>query len=93
MSKLDEIIERHDLWVIGNVEHGIFIPLPHPETKQKVKALIKELVNTVVGGDSFIMPMRSMRTRNTAFKKYATKYFNTRIKERRDRVNQKIEDL
>jgi hypothetical protein len=50
----------------------------------------KQGVIDATGGISYPMPIpvpiKSMRTRNTAFKKYAVKYFNGKIQERRERL-------
>lgn len=40
-------------------------------------------IKRATGGYSYTMPMKSVRTRNTAFKLYAVKFFNSKIKERR----------
>ena len=39
-DRLEEILERFAEWTIKNVEHGIYIPLPSPETKQALQSYI-----------------------------------------------------
>jgi len=60
------------------------------ETKVRLSALLvksrRQAILEATGGMSFNMPMRSMRTRNTAFKKYAVKYFNSTIEKRSARM-------
>lgn len=41
-------------------------------------------IKRATGSYSYSMPMKSVRTRNTAFKLYAVKFFNGKIKERRE---------
>lgn len=35
-TELDRILDNFSLWVIKNVEHGIYIPLPSPEAKAQI---------------------------------------------------------
>lgn len=52
--------------------------------KHTQKARIDQ-VHKDLGGLPLTMPIKSVRTRNTAFKLYAVKFFNSKIKERRER--------
>lgn len=45
---------------------------------------IENGIKRATGGYSWSMPMKSVRARNTAFKLYAVKFFNGKIKERRE---------
>lgn len=40
MTDLDKLLEKHYLWAVQNVEHGIYIALPSPETKSAIQHLI-----------------------------------------------------
>ena len=51
--------------------------------KQVIEARIDQ-VHKDLGGLPLTMPIKSMRNRNTAFKRYGVKMFNTKIKERRE---------
>jgi hypothetical protein len=75
-------------------EDGDFVPVydSYNVLKDGLAADIAKLITEAridqvhkdLGGYSYSMPMKSMRTRNTAFKLYAVKFFNTKIKERRE---------
>ena len=80
MSKLDDIFKYLD-------------PYEGSDAKQQIKDLILELIGEATAGESYTMPIKSMRTRNTAFKVYANKHFNNRMKQRRERLRQKVEEL
>lgn len=75
-------------FVIGGEALDRLERLVHQHT---VSARIDE-VHKCLSGQSFTMPMKSMRTRNTAFKLYAVKFFNTKIKERRERRLQALNE-
>ena len=51
---------------------------------------IKKGIIRTTSDYSYTVPMKSMRTRNTAFKLYAVKFFNSRIKERRQALLQQL---
>ena len=53
---------------------------------QAVQEARKDQIHKDLGGYSYTMPIKSVRTRNTAFKLYAVKFFNSKIKERRERA-------
>jgi hypothetical protein len=44
-ERIDEILDRFAKWTITSVEHGIYIPLPSPETKAALLQLIEEVAN------------------------------------------------
>jgi hypothetical protein len=50
-NKIDEALERFAKWTIANVEHGIYIPLPSPETKAALEQLFKEEWLRMIGED------------------------------------------
>jgi hypothetical protein len=52
---------------------------------QMMSEVRRDQIGKDLGGYSYTMPIKSVRTRNTAFKLYATKFFNSKIKERRER--------
>lgn len=65
--------------------------IPPPSTIEsgidaKVKAAIIDATQPI----NYNSQMRSMRNSSTAYKKYAIKYFNTKIKERRERLLNKL---
>jgi len=48
---LDEILDKFATWTIQNVEHGIYIPLPSPETEQAILEAVNEIIgNTIPEG-------------------------------------------
>lgn len=67
-----------------------------PEAKQRLNALIekkvREAVNEATQPYHYTMPIKSVRTRNTAFKLYAVKFFNGNIKKRRERLLAQLQD-
>ena len=62
------------------------------EAKQRLLALIekekvgarKDQIGKDLSGIQYILPVRSVRTSNTAMKKYAVKFFNGEIAKRRN---------
>ena len=55
-SELEEILKRFAEWTINNVEHGIYISLPSPETSQAIQALIQQEKNKARIGWTMELP-------------------------------------
>jgi len=85
---LDKILDNHrsETWATGW----------NNDATEKAKATIQSHLEAAIreaerrgilkatGDYSYTMPMKSARTRNTAFKLYAVKFFNSKIRERRE---------
>jgi hypothetical protein len=88
-----EQTHRDDLWAVSTDEIK--------ETKEKLEALIaskvleaeERTVKQALQPYSYSMPMRSARSRNTAFKPYAVKFFNGNVKKRRERMLAELKAL
>lgn len=87
IENLRELLPAEFLDAVGAKEDDFY-----PGIIEMVKRLVLEGryqgiengIRRATGGYSWSMPMKSVRTRNTAFKLYAVKFFNGKIKERRE---------
>jgi hypothetical protein len=85
-AKTNSIIKSEDLSKVDGSKYIIV-------KKDRLEALIEskvlegkiEQVHKDLGGYSYTMPIKSVRTRNTAFKLYAVKFFNGVIAKRREK--------
>lgn len=72
------------LWRLRSKQIG------YHEAKTRMTALLAKAerrgIKKATGGYYYEMPIKSMRSRNTAFKLYAVKFFNGEIKKRRERL-------
>lgn len=59
-------------------------------SKKRELEIRRDQINKDLGGQSFHMPIKSARNRNTAFKLYAIKFFNGTIKKRREQQLDKL---
>lgn len=94
MSRLEEILPCISCGSQADEADGFGTCTCGNEAKrEEIRAIIKQLVAEGTSGTSFYMPIKSMRNRNTAFKKYAVKFMNGRLAERRERILRKVEEL
>jgi hypothetical protein len=47
-DEIEKILDLFAKWTINNVEHGIYIPLPSPETHQAITTMINEAQTNAV---------------------------------------------
>lgn len=72
---IEQILEIHSLWVIKNVEHGIYLPLPSPQATQKLLQKIDTYVDYVIGFE----PTYMLTSRNANDPKISTQ-IDARVK-------------